>query len=256
MKARMICDFNNELSMKYADYSIKSFEGSGIEIEKVQCVTPDTIKDQSFVIEWEDYLRTNKYKDQKRVKTITEQACFMSHFREWLLIAETGKRHIILEHDACLDRPDKWGHHLPKADIYELWNPGIAMECYTMSPRLARFIELSYIQGKVRACAGPMAELFTSCERWCTIAPYRDHSDTSVLWPDHTNLNMVATGNDMKHLQHIIQKNVNLQFVNRERAAVTQVYCPNRGRTLDHGADASMVYGGTTIRQMRVVDAL
>ena len=251
MKARMICDFNNELSMKYADYSIKSFEGSGLEIEKIQCVTPDTIDDQPFTVEWEKYIRSNKWHGQKREKTITEQACFMSHFREWLLIAETGERHIIMEHDAYLQHSDKWNHHLHKADNYELWNPGIAMECYTMSPRLARFIELAYVQGGTLVSAGPMAELFTSCKRWCIVAPYRGHSDTMVLWPDHSNHNMVCTGNDFRHLESLLTKG---QMI--ERAAVTQVYCPSKGRTLDHGHDVAMVYGGTTIRQMKVVDTL
>jgi hypothetical protein len=62
---------------------------------------------------------------------------------------------------------------------------------------------------------------------------------------------MVCTGNDFRELESLLETG---QMI--ERAAVTQVYCPSEGRTLDHGHDVAMVYGGTTIRQMKVVDTL
>lgn len=250
MKARMICDFDNDLSMKYAELSKKSFDGSGIDIEFVQCVTPDTVKDLPFTIRWEQYLRTRKWAGKKRKKTLTEQACLNSHMREWFRIAETGERHIIMEHDAYLMDKAKLDQLIGGASYYELWNAGIAMECYTMSPRLAKFIYLQYIDGNTRVCAGPMAELWTSCERWGMICPYVGDRDTSVMWPDHTNTNRCATGNSISQL-----KKANMQ-IGRQLAPVTQIFCPNEGRTLDHGEDTAMEYGGSTIRQMKVVDTI
>ena len=250
MKARMICDLNNDLSMKYAELSKKSFDGTGIEIELVQCVTPDTIKDQDFIVRWEAYLRTNKWAGKKRKKTLTEQACLTSHFREWKHIADTGERHIILEHDAYVHDKSKLDMLLAGASYYEMWNAGIAMECYTLSPRLARFMMLLYLEGNQRVCAGPMAELWTSLERWCILCPYVGDKNTRVLWPDHSNTNHLADASSFAELRkHSMQIGV-------QRAPVTQVFCPNEGRTLDHGEDIAMQYGGSTIRQMKVVDKL
>ena len=250
MKARMICDLNNELSMKYVELSKKSFDGSGIDIELVQCVTPDTIKDQDFTIRWEQYLRSNKWAGQKRKKTLSEQACMTSHFREWMHIAKTGERHIIMEHDAYLLHPEKLKSIIHGARSHEVWNAGIAMEFYTMSPRLANFIKLLYIDGNVRCCAGPMAELWTSCDRWGMMCPYIGERNTMVMWPDHRMNNHLAEGKSISHL-HKAKMQVGVQ-----RAPVTQVYCPDQGRTLDHGEDVNMKYGGTTIRQMKLVDTI
>jgi len=250
MKARMICDLNNELSMKYAELSKKSFDGSGIDIEMVQCVTPATIKDQDFTLRWEQYIRSNKWAGQKRKKTLTEQACMTSHFREWMHIAKTGERHLILEHDAYLLHPEKLQQIIDGARSHELWNAGIAMEFYTMSPRLANFIKLMYLDGNTRVCAGPMAELWTSLERWCMVCPYVGERNTSVMWPDHRCTNHVAEGKSVKHMLKADM------MVGVQRAPVTQVFCPEQGRTLDHGEDEAMKYGGTTIRQMKLVDKL
>lgn len=246
----MICDFDNDLSMKYAELSKKSFDGSGIDIEFVQCVTPSTVKDLDFTVRWEPYLRTRKWAGKKRKKTLTEQACLNSHFREWMMIAETGERHIIMEHDAYLLDKEKLDQLIGGASYMEIWNAGIAMEFYTMSPRLANFIKLLYVDGNQRVCAGPMAELWTSGLRWCTMCPYIGERNTGVLWPNHDNMNMLCQGRSHEHLEK-----ANMQ-VGRQRAPVTQVYCPNEGRTLDHGEDVSMQYGGTTIRQMKLVDTL
>lgn len=123
----MLVDFNNPLSMKYSDYSLKSFEcvSDVFEIERVQCYTPTTKPDHDW----------NLKKDHRRP---AEQSLLLS-IRELLQQIVDGERFIIMEHDAYLipEREDIFRVLLEQAYNMALWCVGIATECWTIESKLA-----------------------------------------------------------------------------------------------------------------------
>jgi len=122
----MILDFMNPVSRKYADFSVKSFESVSdvLTIEPFQCCTP------------RNPLGINFNSEKKRSKT--ELAILETYYLLFEQLSE-GEKFIILEHDAYLrpDREDIFRKHLQEIDEYDVWNPGIAIECHTVKPHVA-----------------------------------------------------------------------------------------------------------------------
>ena len=274
MKARMICDFNNEVSMKYTELAINSFKNTDLEIERVQCVTPDTFLHQDFELQF-GLNDSDKWKGKDKKISPSEQACFASHFREWKAIAENSQRHLIMEHDAYLreGHEDKFNTMMEYADLITMFNCGIAMECYTMSVGMAQFnwhnfdhnITPSFDGTKWQmsrlVSAGPMAELLTSAKGYYIMNPRIQNGNINPatwLWPDNECNNMVVTAKDVDEYKRYTKghyKSGGLQ-----NAPVTQVFCPSVTRTIDHEDDNYQMnmdgYENKTIRQMKVVDTL
>jgi len=111
--------------------------------------------------------------------------------------------------------------------------------------------------------AGPMAELLTSAKQYGIMYP-RVSDDkvnlSSWMYPDSTYTNTIGLGRDVSEWKRYHGE------TGSQNAPVTQVYCPNVGRTLQHndqnsnGVDNNMdltdVYNNQTIRQMKVVESL
>ena len=276
LKARMICDLTNETSVKYAELAVNSFRNTDLEIEVVQCVTPATIHDQDFKLKF-GINDSNKWIGRERIISPSEEACFASHFREWKMIFDTGQRHIIMEHDAYLweGMESKFNALMEFSDHIALWNCGIAMECYTMSPAMAEINWSNFDQNvtpifdgskvgmKRIVSAGPMAELLTSAKQYSIMYPRvsdKKINPSSWMYPDNTYTKTIGLGGDVSEWKRYDGK------VGSQNAPVTQVYCPNVGRTLQHndqnanGVDNNMdisdVYNNKTIKQMKVIDTL
>ena len=272
----MICDLTNETSVKYAELAVNSFRNTDLEIEVVQCVTPATIHEQDFKLKF-GVNDSNKWIGKERKISPTEEACFASHFREWKKIVDEGHRHIIMEHDAYLweDREDKFNALMELSDTVAMWNPGIAMECYTMSPAMAEINWSNFDQNvtptfdgskvgmKRIVTAGPMAELLTSAKQYGIMYPRVSDekvNPSSWMYPDSTYTNTIGLGRDVSEWKRYRGE------TGSQNAPVTQVYCPNVGRTLQHndqnanGVDSNMdltdVYNNQTIRQMKVIKSL
>lgn len=276
MKARMICDLTNETSVKYAERAVNSFRNTDLEIEVVQCVTPSTIHDQDFKLNF-GINDSNKWIGKERKISPTEEACFASHFREWKRIVDQGHRHIIMEHDAYLweGMEDKFNALMQFSNTIAMWNAGIAMECYTMSPAMAEINWSNFDQNvtptfdgtsvgmKRTVTAGPMAELLTSAKLYEIMYPRVSDeviNPSSWMYPDNTYSNKIGLGRDVKEWKRYHGE------TGTQNAPVTQVYCPNVGRTLEHndqnatGVDNNMdlsdVYNNKTIKQMKVIESL
>ena len=82
-------------------------------------------------------------------------------FHWWKHIADTDERIIIMEHDAFVRDPDKTNMLVSQIEDHDLWCIGIAAECITMSPRLAKFAMDKWLDKMQIIDAGPLAELWT-----------------------------------------------------------------------------------------------
>lgn len=281
MKARMIVDFNNETSVRYSEIAIDSFKNTDLKIERVQCVTPLTLDEQSFVLKFGKN-QSNKWEGLDHDISATEQACFASHFREWRKIAREG-RTIIMEHDAYLREgmEDKFNMMVEYANIPTIWNCGIAMECYTMSADFAKFLWYNFDHEQIPVAlpkdfdykandisrtitAGPMAELLTYAKPFYIMNPRVKNdqiNSASWIWPTGAYENKVATARDL-----VEYKNYTIQLWQGKKglacgvqsAPVTQVFCPDIGRTIDHeddnyGMNFDADYGNHSIKQMKVL---
>lgn len=160
IEAFILCDFDNPLSMRYLDLSLKSFEPVKdiVNITPVQCDThettpkyhpeilpPYTEEDYANLPSWIDL---NDHTDWLRARHIggafydTQEygAIAYSHLKLIKRIAE-GEPIAIMEHDAALINEDSF-----RAMIDEYWGevdlfmPGTCCEFYGLSSRFAEDI--------------------------------------------------------------------------------------------------------------------
>lgn len=166
MKAYQIVNFDNPLSMAYAQMSVSSFHcvKDVLEIEQVQCITPDTLLD------------LNLSKEKKR--TPTECAALMSHYVLAQLRAK-GEEFIVLEHDAFLKpgMENQFRLMLTKTKTRSAWMPGIAAECYTMFKEVAELFCYSVKNDNTHSHRGPVGMLHNAGMLYA-----RTHK-TRVIWP-------------------------------------------------------------------------
>ena len=281
MKAVMIVDFNNETSVRYSEIAVNSFRNTDLEIKRVQCVTPMTLDEQDFTLQFGKN-ESMKWEGKDHDISATEQACFASHFREWKRIAEEG-RSIIMEHDAYLrdGMEDKFNMMMEYAHIPTMFNIGIAMEFYTMSPDYAKFLWYNFDHDLIpfgipkdfdckangiqrTITAGPMAELLTFAKPFYIMNPrVKEQTINSAtwIWPTGTYENKVCTARDLamfKAYGRSVYGRGPKFNCGVQNAPVTQVFCPDIGRTIDHeddnyGMHFEAGYENHSIRQMKVL---
>jgi hypothetical protein len=136
MKAYMIMDWNNPISVRYAQYSTKSWEKVKdlVSIEPFQCVTPETLDTSYFP--WMELPECRKTK--------TECSILATYYQLYLL--GTFEKFIIMEHDAYLyPHREKIFRQVFKYIDLDIWNVGMAVECHSysssVSEQLARLLE-------------------------------------------------------------------------------------------------------------------
>jgi len=216
MKAYMIMDFNNPVSVAYSKMSIESFKSVEdlIEIIPTQCVVPSDLKwidkvDQFGVgptleesvcgmelVYWPHHVIRNG----NRPWSDPEKCCFASHCKLWL---KEEDRFIILEHDAYLTDPEKFRKDFKQIDDYGIWMPGVAVECYSLSSDFQRYL-IDYKMKKEQwntVAGGPMGHILKIGKQW------------KSLHPKNGNKNLLN---------------------NNSKAPVTQIYSKSLGITLDH----------------------
>lgn len=156
IEAFIICDFDNELSMRYLDLSLKSFEPVRdiVNITPVQCTTPKTLpirfqKNEEpipFYVEddGKDYLRARFFGG-----TWCDNEIHNSIMHSQLMLIEriaAGEPIAIMEHDAALINEESFRYMV---DEYwgevDIFMPGTCMEFYGLSQRYAKkFVDLLY----------------------------------------------------------------------------------------------------------------
>ena len=255
-RAVMICDFDNPVSMAYANIAKKTWDDvSNVEVELWQCYTPATEFKAPFSIPWGEWSSASKYKNVKHKITPTERCCLTSMFHWWKHIGDTGERVIILEHDAYVRNPKKVEMLVDQIPQHDMWCIGIAAECITLSPRVARFGMDKWLDKMQLIDAGPMAELFTLIHDWGNhCGKQRKRIEPKfTTWPTgHTkNLlgrNIIKTVKDGKLLN---QGKKGLQ-----NAPVTQCYYPGKNTIVHHKQKGGIHYKDDTYNQMEILESL
>lgn len=260
-RAILICDLKNPISIAYSKIAMKTWEAvENVTVERWQCYTPDTIDDAPFKINWGRYSSAGKYKKDKHEITPTEKACLTSMFHWWKHTADTGERVIILEHDAFVRDPKALNGWVKRMHEFDLWNPGIAMECASMSPLFAKYCMQKWLNLGDVIDAGPMAELFTAVQEWEKVLLLADgrkkreilkaldlKSRSMLLWPTVKSNNSLCAVN---------RANEVLRPSTTYPAPVTQVYMPGKNTLVHHKKKGAIGYGDTTYRQMEIIDDL
>lgn len=261
-RAIMICDLNNPVSVAYSKIAIDTWKDvRGVEVERWQCYTPDTLHTAPFEINWGKYSSAGKYKRNKHEITPTEKACLTSMFHWWKHIAETDERVIILEHDAYVRDPESLSTLIKMMPTFDLWNPGIAMECCSLSPYFAKYCMKKWLKIGEVIDAGPMAELWTAMEEWIQVVAMYDNklenqirtdlgvpARNKIMWPTIFSDNTIGIGN-------FINETLKGR-VDKRTAPVTQVYCPGKNTLVHHSKLGGIGYGDKTYRQMEIIDDL
>jgi len=253
-RAVMICDFNNPISMAYANIAKKTWDDvENVEVELWQCYTPKTEYSAPFSIPWGEFSSASKYKTDKHKITPTERCCLQSMFYWWKHIADTGERVIILEHDAYVRDVKKMNMLVDQIDEHDLWCAGIAAECITMSPRLARFAMDKWLDKMQIVDAGPLAELFTLIHDWGNMLSKRNMKPKWTTWPTHHMKNLLG--------RNIIVKSVDGKGLTSgrhglQRAPVTQCYYPGKNTIIHHAKKGGIGYNDSTYNQMEILESL
>lgn len=263
-RAVMICDLNNPISVAYSKIALDTWkEVKNVEVERFQCYTPATLETADFNINWGKYSSAGKYKKNRHEITPTEKSCLTSMFHWWKHIAETGENVIILEHDAYVTNPKKLMDLVDFIPESDLWCPGIAMECCTLSPHFAQYCMKKWLKLQDRIDAGPMAELWTAIGEYKKMLAKDDNKlekiilrkldkekRKSILWPTIHSRKMIGHGNN---LDRLIRGDLGLQ-----NAPLTQCYYPGKNTLVHHKklGDLTAGYSDGTLRQMHILENL
>lgn len=187
IKAKMIVDFDNPLSMKYMELSLESFEPLSdlLEIIPVQCTKPETLPirfDQhtdlpTYLLEGETThprFFGGDFEDHPIYQSI-----MYSHFKLWREQVDSGERFIIMEHDAALINEKGLRYHLENWQQYDIFMPGACMEFYSISDRWIRKMDhflMNYPKGK--RLSGPYGVMWDLSHHL-----HKGHDDDFVLIP-------------------------------------------------------------------------
>ena len=168
IKGYMIVDFNNDLAMRYAKASLKSWEcvSDIFEVELMQCVTPETLLPEL----------AGKYEPSIK-RSPQEIAAYHSHYRLIKRMAE-GEPLWVMEHDAYLINEEVFRMLMTKWQNFPVAQIGMANEMYTMWPEIAeeycKIIEAG-------APKGPMGTFHSVAERWCQ--KNKGAGGRNIYWP-------------------------------------------------------------------------
>ena len=133
MKAYMIADLNNPVSVRYTEIALESWSKQDIlDIEVIQCYTPDTISELEPLYNWRPLLHGAQ---KGKMSSPSERAGDISH---WQLIkqrAESRSRFYVMEHDSYLVDADEFKRQFDFTMEHGLSyaNHGLFMSCYSFS---------------------------------------------------------------------------------------------------------------------------
>lgn len=255
-RAVMICDFNNPISMAYANISKKTWEDvSNVEVELWQCYTPETEYHAPFSVPWGEFSSASKYKGEKHKITDTERCCLTSMFHWWKHAADTGERVIVLEHDAYVRDANKAKMLVDAIPTTDFWCIGIAAECISISPSVARFAMDKWLDKMQIIDAGPMAELWTLAHDWGNHRSKKGLELKKTIWPTWHMKNMLGGTRlvGTKEGKELLKGSVGLQ-----RAPVTQCYYPGKNTIIHHKTKGDLTnnYNKATTAQMEILESL
>jgi hypothetical protein len=229
MKAYMIADLNNPTSVKYTEIALESWsKQSLLDIEVIQCYTPDTISELEPLYNWQPLLqKMQKGKDSSK----SERAGDITH---WQLIkkrAESKSRFFVMEHDSYLEDVEEFKRQFDFTMEHGLdWaNLGLFMSCYSFSRRCAILMNDLLLNQGFPLNGGP----YGCAERLVkTYLTHKNNNDRPYTWmTHHPNTRCVSAGATAKELYETYNFfGTNCQFTR----ATTQVVSKSIGITQVH----------------------
>jgi hypothetical protein len=155
MKAYMIADLNNPVSVKYTEIALESWSKQDLlDIEVIQCYTPDTISDLEPLYNWKPLLHEMQ---KGKNSSPSERAGDISH---WQLIkkrAESRSRFYVMEHDSYLLDADEFKRQFDftMENGLSYANHGLFMSCYSFSRPAAIFMNDLLLKQEFPLNGGP-----------------------------------------------------------------------------------------------------
>lgn len=235
MKAYMIADLNNPISVKYTEIALESWSKQDIlDIEVIQCYTPDTISELEPLYNWQPLLHGMQ---KGKESTKSERAGDISH---WQLIkkrAESKERFYVMEHDSYLEHPDEFKLQFDFAMKHGLdWaNHGLFMSCYSFSRRCAIFMHDLLVNQEFPLNGGP----YGCVERLVkTYLSNKNNNDRPYTFATHyggsSDCSEVGIGKTADDLYKVYNHNPPKDGFRHKRPS-TQVISKSWGITQEHG---------------------
>lgn len=184
-------NLKNPIVHKYLELSLKSFRpvSDVFNINIIQCMVPG---EQLKTHDGHVILGQENFNEEKK-RSPQEIASIISQYRLMRRIAN-GERLFIMEHDAYLfpSEEPEFRRVMGKYDQLLVCNIGIAMECYTCHPEIAKrfceWVENDY-DHKMK---GPMAILHKVIDEY---AKEIDNKVRNVWWPKKGQRNETGLSN-------------------------------------------------------------
>lgn len=128
---------DNERSEYYFNKIKDSWTEVGINLERIDATTPDTI-DPKFEFEEQHYAEKYQIKGVVKAMSPTEKAVLVSHIRIWKQIVKGDiQNNLVLEHDALLENVELfYDWYFNKKEDVRFY--GLGASCYSISPRAAK----------------------------------------------------------------------------------------------------------------------
>ena len=225
----MIADLNNPTSVKYTEIALESWtQQTLLDIEVIQCYTPDTISELEPLYNWKPLKHTMQNGNQS---SKSERAGDITH---WQLIkkrSESMERFFVMEHDSYLEDPEEFKRQFDFTMEHGLdWaNLGLYMSCYSFSRRCALYMNNLLLNQEFPLNGGP----FGCTERLVkTYLSSKNNNNRKYTWMiHHPNTDCISAGNTSKGLYEAYNfHGTNCQFTR----ATTQVISESLGITQDH----------------------
>lgn len=195
VKGIMQGDLRNPIVHKYMKYALNSWKcvSDLFEIEVVQCVKPH--QDLNHPLEYKDVQLGWKSFNPDKGRSPQEIASLLSQYRYMNQIAE-GEDLFIMEHDAYLkpDGEQEFRRVMGKFKQLLVCNVGIAMECYTCRPEVAKIFCELVENDYDHSYRGPMTFLHVACDMY---SKQTNNKGRNVWWPKSGQKNETGLSNNV-----------------------------------------------------------
>ena len=229
----MIADLNNPVSVRYTEIALESWSKQDIlDIEVIQCYTPDTITDLEPLYNWKPLLHGNRKGEV--ISSPSERAGDISH---WQLIkkrAESRSRFYVMEHDSYLLDADEFKrqYDFTMENGLSYANHGLYMSCYSFSRPAAIYIHDLLVNQGFPLNGGPYGCVERLVKTYLT--DHRDNKWGRYTWMTHYgsgSANHVNVGQTAKELYHTYNHSAKSSPF---KLASTQVISKSFGITQEH----------------------
>ena len=230
MKAYMIADLNNPTSVKYTEIALESWRKQNIlDIEVVQCYTPDTISELEPLYNWQPLLQKMQLQS---ISTPSERAGDISHWRMIRNRTQSRERFYVMEHDSYLLDPDEFKRQIDFTMEHGLdyANHGLFMSCYSFSRRCALFMHDLLVNQAFPLNGGPYGCVERLVKTYLT---HKNKNDRDYTWMTHYgdcyHVNVGSTATELRNTY-----NFHCKTDSPFKLASTQVISKSFGITQEH----------------------